>query len=199
MDAKDVMTPNVITVNEQTDVATIAKLMIERHISAVPVVDKNGKILGIVSEGDLIRRPEEGTEAPKSWWLALLEAPEDAARAYAKSHGQSASDVMTQNVISVGEDTPVVEVATLLEKNRIKRVPVLRDGRPVGIVSRANLIQALASRPAAAPVVSADDKTLRQIILAPPRPVAAGVVVVVKRFQRRAPGRRDPFSRPGIA
>ena len=166
MNAKDVMTPNVITVNEQTDVATIAKLLIERHISAVPVVDKEDKLIGIVSEGDLIRRPEEGTEAPKSWWLSFLSSPDEAARAYAKSHGQAAGDVMTRNVVTVVEDTPVGEIAALLEQNRIKRVPVVRDGRPIGIVSRANLIQALAARPAAAPAVSADDSTLRQNILA---------------------------------
>ena len=165
MDAKDVMTPNVITVNEQTDVATIAKLLIERHISAVPVVDKQDKLIGIVSEGDLIRRPEEGTEAPKSWWLSFLTVPDDAARAYSKAHGQSAGDVMTRNVISVHDDTPVAEIAELLEKNRIKRVPVVRDGRPIGIVSRANLIQALAARPAQAPVVSGDDQALRQAVL----------------------------------
>jgi CBS domain-containing protein len=166
MIAKDVMTPNVITVNQNTSVTTIAKLLLERHISAVPVIDQAGTMVGVVSEGDLIRRPEEGTEPPKSWWLELISVPEDAARAYAKSHGQTAADVMTRSVISVKEDTPVAEIASLLEKNRIKRVPVVRDGRPIGIVSRANLIQALAARSTAAPAVSADDRTIRENILA---------------------------------
>lgn len=166
MKAKDVMTPDVITVNQDTTVTTIAKLLVERRISAVPVVDKDGKMVGIVSEGDLLQRVEEGAEGHRSWWLSLLDTPDAAARAYAKSHGRHADDVMTKKIVSVSEDTTVSEIAGLLEENRIKRVPVLRDGKPVGIVSRANLIQALATRHEnATGAVAEDDRAIREKVI----------------------------------
>jgi CBS domain-containing protein len=166
MKARDVMTPNVITVNQDSDVTTIAKLLVERRISAVPVVDKDGKLVGIVSEGDLLHRAEEGTEEHRSWWLSLFDSPDVAARAYAKSHGRHASEIMTNKIVSVSEDTPVAEIAGLLEKNHIKRVPVLRDGKPVGIVSRANLVQALATRQEkAVSAVAEDDRVIRDHLI----------------------------------
>ena len=141
--AKHVMTADVVTVKPDTNVREIAKILLKRRISAVPVVDEADKLVGIVSEGDLMRRAEIGTEERESWWLALLADPEDEALEYVRTHGSRASDVMTRRVITVGEDATLRDVAAVLEHNRIKRVPVVRDGKLVGIVSRANLLQGL--------------------------------------------------------
>lgn len=143
MVAKDVMTRRVVTVTTETPVAEIARLLLDRHISAVPVVDADARVLGIVSEGDLMRRPETGAARRRSWWLSLVSG-EDAAD-YVKAHGGRASHVMTRGVVTVTEDTPLPDVARLLEERRIKRVPVLRRGKLVGIVSRADLLRGLAT------------------------------------------------------
>ncbi len=163
MQAKDVMTTRVVTVGPETTVREIAGVLHEKGISAVPVVDDDGALLGIVSEGDLIHRHEIGTERKRgSWWLRLLCGTESLAVDYVKSHGMHARDVMTRDVITVSESASLVDVAEILETKRVKRVPVLRDGALVGIVSRANLVQALASRPERAPEqASDDDATIR--------------------------------------
>ena len=141
--AKDVMTSPVIAVGPDSTVDEVADILLSHGISAVPVIDR-GALLGIVSEGDLIRRAEIGT-APqgRSWWLHLFTNNAALAEGYVKSHSEHVTDVMTKQVATVVESTSVVEIATLLEHNRIKRVPVLRDGQVVGIVSRANLVRAL--------------------------------------------------------
>ena len=164
MQAKDVMTSPVVTVSPDASVTEVAKLLLERHISAAPVVDESGALLGVVSEGDLMRRPEAGTERRPSWWLTLISDAQDEAREYLKTHGLRARDVMTRHVLTVDEDTALGDIASLLEKHRIKRVPVVRDGKVVGIVSRANLLQALVAqmKPATPP---ADDRALRQAVL----------------------------------
>ncbi len=161
--AKDVMTRKVVTAAPDTEVREIARLLTERRISAVPVVDGEGRVLGIVSEGDLVRRPELGTERHPSWWLRLFLAPEDRARDFVRSHGLRARDVMTRNPVTVEEDTPLEEIAEILETRHIKRVPVVRDGKLVGIVSRADLLRALVAR-RSAPVPEADDAALRERI-----------------------------------
>jgi len=161
MQAKDVMTTPVVTVNPDTPVADVAKQLIKRRISAVPVVDAEGRAVGIVSEGDLMRRPETAGKRHPSWWLALLAEPEDQAREYVKAHGRRAREVMTRDLVTVGEDAPLEEIATLLEKHRIKRVPVVRQGKLVGIVSRANLLQGIVARQRA-PKTSANDRALRE-------------------------------------
>lgn len=164
--ARDVMTSVVVTVNSDARVEDIAKLLLERGISAVPVLDFAGRLVGIVSEGDLMRRRENDTERHRSWWLNLLASPEDRAREYVKVHGQTADDVMTRDVITVGEDTPVGEVAEILEKRRIKRVPVVREGKVVGIVSRANLLHGLAAHKDRISVeTSPDDRAIREQVM----------------------------------
>lgn len=150
MKASDIMTSPVITVQAHTPVREIAALLLEHRISAVPVV-RDGAIVGIVSEGDLLHRHEIGTEQSdrnRSWWLWLLGTDRSIGE-YVKSHARYARDVMTREVVSVTPDTPIAEIASLLEACGIKRVPVLRSGQLVGIVSRANLIQALAVTPRA--------------------------------------------------
>jgi CBS domain-containing protein len=145
MNARDVMISSVVCVKPTSSVREAANTLLERRISAVPVVDDQGKLVGIVSEGDLLHRAEAGTERRRSWWLRVLTRDETLAAEYAKVHGRKVSDVMTRNVITAGPDTPLHEIAALLEKNAIKRVPIVENGQVVGIVSRANLIQAVAS------------------------------------------------------
>jgi CBS domain-containing protein len=145
MRAKDVMTPNVITVGPDMTVQVLAALLSERGISGTPVVDSDGRTIGIVSEGDLLHRAELGTERQgkrrSSWWLEDFAVGR--ARDYVKSHSRTVGDIMTSEVVTVSEETELAEVATLLETKRIKRVPVTRDNKIVGIVSRANLVRAL--------------------------------------------------------
>jgi CBS domain-containing protein len=167
MQARDVMTTPVLTVTKDTTVREVARLLLDHHISAVPVVDGDGILLGVVSEGDLIRRADAGTERRPSWWLSLVSDPEDDARQWLRSHGRLAGDVMSRNVIVATEDTPVPEIADLLERHRIKRVPVVREGCVVGIVSRANLLQALVARPVASNAApTLDDRALREAVFA---------------------------------
>ena len=147
MRAADVMTTGVITVSPDTAILDVAHLLLDRRISAVPVVDEAGKLMGIVSEGDLIHRDENRTERKGHWWQALIENRTDAARAYSRAHGRHARDVMTEKVLTVSEDTPLADIADMLERHRIKRVPVVTGGKVVGVVSRANLLQALVARP----------------------------------------------------
>ena len=164
MKAADVMATNVVTVRLDTPVATIAEVLLANRISAVPVVNDKDALVGIVSEGDLIHRVEAGTERHRSWWLELLTGKEMLAHEFIKSHARKAADVMTRAVVSVQPDTPLGDIASLLEKHRIKRVPVLSNGKIAGIVSRANLIQALVSD-AKASNASVDDLTLHSNIL----------------------------------
>jgi len=163
--AKDIMTTNVITVASDLPVEDVAELLLARNISGAPVVDATGRLVGVISEGDLIHRAEG--DGRRSWWLSLLSNEVDRAREYIKSHGHKAEDVMTRDVVTVAEDSPAGEIARLLERRRIKRVPVLRDGKVVGIVSRANLLHGLAAhkdRISIAP--SPDDRTIRKEIMA---------------------------------
>ena len=167
MRAADVMTSEVIMIDDDASVQEVTNLLAEHGISAVPVVDCNRRVIGMVSEGDLLHRAETGTERQRSWWLEMVASTNQLAGEYVKSHSGVVKDVMTRDVISVTEDTTVADIAILLETNRIKRVPVLRDGRLVGIVSRANLVRALAmtitERPSGA---EADDRAIRDRLLA---------------------------------
>ncbi len=166
MQAKDIMTTNVITVTGDSRVDEIAALLLQRNISGVPVVDAEGRVLGIVSEGDLMRRPESGTERQRSWWLRLMADSKEDAEQYTKTHGMRAEEVMTRDVIAVSEDTSVGDIAQILEERRIKRVPVLRDGKLVGLVSRANLLHGLVAHKARIEAPSADDRSIREQITA---------------------------------
>lgn len=147
MRTADVMTPDVIAVEPDASIQALAKLLSERGISGVPVVDLDNRLVGIVSEGDLLHRTEIGTERRiehrRSRWLDTIASDEELAREYVKSHSHKVKDVMTVNVISVTETIELADVAMLLETKRIKRVPVVRDGQIVGIISRANLVRAL--------------------------------------------------------
>ena len=124
MKAADIMTPRVISVTPDVSVAEIARLLLDNRISAVPVVDRDGRLVGVVSEGDLMRRAETGTERHRSWWLRAFGDSSTLASDYVRSHALRASDVMTRDVVTVAPDMPLREIANLLEKHRIKRVPV---------------------------------------------------------------------------
>lgn len=143
MRAKDIMTANVFSVHPDTSVHDVAKLLLAKRISAAPVVDETNRVCGIVSEGDLLRRHETGTEKSRSWWTSLIATAEAQAEQYVKAHGLRASDVMTPKVVTVDEDAPVSQIVEILESQNIKRLPVMRGDRLVGIVSRSNLLQGL--------------------------------------------------------
>ena len=164
MKAMDVMVRDVITVKPDVDVASAIKLLIDHDISALPVVDDDGSVVGVVSEADLVRRSEIGTEKHRPWWLEALTPGSMLAEEFAKSHGLRVSEVMSTHVVSASEETPLSEIATLLEKHRIKRVPIVRDGKLVGIVSRSNLIQALASSLKAEPAGEGDRKIRTELL-----------------------------------
>jgi CBS domain-containing protein len=145
MRAIDVMVRDVVTVHPDTEVAEAIKLLAEHDVSALPVVDGEGKLLGILSEADLMRRVEIGTEKRRPWWQEAVTGAGTLAEEFAKSHGKKVGEIMTPEVVAVSEETPLSEIATLFERKRIKRVPVTKGGKLVGVVSRSNLIQALAS------------------------------------------------------
>jgi CBS domain-containing protein len=165
MQARDVMTAPVVTVRPDTRVEEIAQLLLERRISGVPVVDGHGHIVGMVTEGDLMRRPEIGTERHRGWWLRFFGDERARAEEYARAHGSRAEQVMTRNVVTVSDETSVGEIARLLEEHHIKRVPVVRDGKVVGIVSRANLLHGLAAHDPTPPARPMDDRSIREAVL----------------------------------
>lgn len=167
MKARDVMTTHVITVAPDATIKEVAQLLLKHRFSAVPVVNQRGELVGIVSEGDLLRRAEMGTERRRGWWLRVLTGSETLAADYVKSHASKASDVMTKQVITATPDTPLSKIATLLERHRIKRVPIVDNGKLTGIVTRANLVQAFATiYNETAPEVAPNDSAIRERLLA---------------------------------
>lgn len=165
MKAADVMTTAVICIKPDATVLDAARLLLSERISALPVVDPAGDLVGIVSEGDLIHRTELGLEKRVSRWKALFEDDRSLAEDYLKAHGRTVRDVMTHPVVMAEEETALSVVAERMDQFGIKRLPVVRDGKVVGIVSRANLLQALISAPTPQPPSTTDDATLRNLIL----------------------------------
>lgn len=145
MKAHEIMTKNVITVGPQTRVSEIAALMVQHRISGVPVVTGEGQVVGIVSESDLLHRVETGSERKRKWWLELFVGDDTRAREFIKSHGLKAENVMSRVVVSAAESADLGEIADVLESHGLRRVPILSDGKLVGIVSRADMVRALAS------------------------------------------------------
>ena len=145
MQAQDIMVRGVISVGPDMPVRAAANTMVSNAVSALPVIDIDAKLVGIVSEGDLIRRVENDTERERSWWLEMFVSTDTLAREFVKSHGKRVADVMTRNVITAAPSASLREVANLMENHGIKRVPIVENEKVVGIVSRANLMQALAS------------------------------------------------------
>jgi CBS-domain-containing membrane protein len=164
MQARDIMTSPAITVTPQTEVRKVAQLFLEKRISGAPVVDESGNLVGMVSEGDLLHRSEAGTGRRRSWWLTMFASKEELASQYAREHGRHVADIMTRRLVTVRPDTLVQEIAWLLERNGIKRVPVIENGKVIGLVSRANLIQAVASAPWSL-AMSSSDQAIRETLV----------------------------------
>lgn len=181
MKAADIMVKDVVTTGPEASVQELATLMLERRISGLPVVDGGGRLLGIVSEGDLIRRPEIDTDRVKLGWLRLLLSDEARARDFVKSHGRKAREVMTQPAISVAADAPLAEVVRLMARHRIKRLPVVDKGRLVGLVTRTDLLRAVAARQAVAPADVKDEELRARIdVMLREEDWAASAVVYVQ-------------------
>jgi CBS domain-containing protein len=200
MKARDVMTRKVVPVKPDASVAEMVQLMLDNRISGLPVIDHRGELVGVVTEGDCLRRAETGTERKRPRWLEFLLGPSRLAAEYIHAHGRKITEVMTQPAITITEDTPVDEIVHLMESRRIKRLPVMRDRRVVGIVSRADLLHALASAAKSIPMAAPTDVTIRDQLMtelakqpwAPPlnATVQDGVVdlwgVVLAAHQREA-------------
>src|SRR5262245_43271393 len=166
MKTADIMTRNVVAVQPETTVVQAADLMLAHRISGLPVVDRDGHVVGIVTEGDFLRRPETGTQRQRPRWVQFLLGPGRLAEEYVRSSSRKVDDVMTRSVHTIREATPLSDAVELMERHRIKRLPVLRDDKLVGIVSRANLLHALASLAREIEPTSADDAAIRESLLA---------------------------------
>jgi CBS domain-containing protein len=165
MRAHQIMTRPVITVTPETTIVEAANTMLQRHVSGLPVVDAAGKLVGIISEGDFIRRSEIGTQHKRGWFLKFILGPGGQATDFVHEHGGRVGEIMTPEPMTITEDTDLKEIVQLMEKNNVKRLPVTRGDKVVGIVSRANLLQAVASLARQIPDPTADDDHIRNRII----------------------------------
>jgi len=182
MRAHQIMTRPVITTTPDASIADAARVLLDHHISGMPVLDARGKLLGIVSQGDFMRRAEIGTQRKRSRWLKLLLGPGRAADDFVRERGRKVGEVMNDRPITVSEDATLEEVASTMEKNDIKRVPVMRGDALLGIVTRTNLVQAVLDLAREVPDPTADDDHIRNRIFAAVdksdwRPLGFSVVV----------------------
>jgi CBS domain-containing protein len=182
MQVRDVMTPDVISMTAKDTVLEAARMMLQNRISGLPVVDASGRLVGMVTEGDFLRRGEIGTERQRPKWLEILLGPGRMADEYVRSSGRKIEDVMTSDPVTVSEEDSLETVVELMERRHIKRLPVLRDGKMVGIVSRANLMHALDSLARDIETPAGGDAAIRDRILAAvaKQPWAPRINVVVK-------------------
>ena len=166
MKAGEVMTRNVVSTRADASVAEMVKLMLDNRISGLPVVDDRGHLVGIVTEGDCLRRAETGTERRRPRWSEFLIGPGRLAEEYIHTHSRKVAEVMTRSPITITEDTSLDEVVHLMESRRIKRLPVMRNGKVVGIVSRANLLHAFATASTNLPSSTLTDAAMRDQLMA---------------------------------
>jgi CBS domain-containing protein len=166
MRVKDVMTANVICIGAEEPVLKAARLMLQNRISGLPVVDKDGELAGIVTEGDFLRRSELGTQRQRPKWLEFIVGPGKLAQEFTHSSGRKVEEIMTPDPRTIGEDETLETVVEVMERHHVKRLPVTRGGRVVGIISRANLMHALASLTRDMPAPATDDTAIRTQILA---------------------------------
>jgi CBS domain-containing protein len=183
MKATDVMTTRIISVEPEMTVLEAARQMLQHHISGLPVIDKSGTLVGILSEGDFLRRGETHTERKRARWVEFLIGPGKLAAEYTHSHGRKVAEVMTVDVCTVAEGAALVDVVELMERRRIKRIPVVRGNQVVGIITRANLMHAMVSLARIEPRAAEDDATIREKLLAVMKeekwaPIAMANVVV---------------------
>jgi CBS domain-containing protein len=166
MKAKDVMTLNVVSTQPQATVMQAIRIMLQKKISGLPVVDESGHLVGILTEGDLLRRTETDTRQHRPRWLEFLLGPGRLATEYVQTHGRKVQEIMTRDPVTVTEDTSLDDVVKTMEKRRIKRVPVMRGDQIVGLISRANLLHALASVSRHVGPTSVSDAEIRSKLLA---------------------------------
>src|SRR3974390_1366435 len=165
MRAHQIMTKPVATVAPDATIVDAANIMLDRHISGLPVVDASGKLVGIVSEGDFIRRTEIGTGRRRGRWLQFILGPGKSASDFVHEHGRGIAEVMTESPVTITEDTSLADIADLMERKNVKRLPVLRGDEGVGMITRANLLQAVASLAHQVPDPTADDDHIRSRIV----------------------------------
>lgn len=165
MRAKDVMTDKVVCIGIRESVFDAAELLLGAGVSAAPVVNDKGAVVGIVSEADLVRRAEIDTATKKSWLARLMDSDVSAAHDFVAAHARRVADVMTREVITASEDATLRELVELMERHNVKRIPIVRDGILVGVVSRSDLLRALLSREPDRPVLQPTDKALRQAVV----------------------------------
>jgi CBS domain-containing protein len=166
MKVKDIMTSPVVSVEPQSSVIEAVRIMLQRHISGLPVIDKRGRLSGVVTEGDFLRRAETGTQRQRPRWLEFLLGPGRLAEEYTRSHGRKVHEIMTTDAVTVTEEVSLGEVVRLMEKRRIKRLPVMRGNEVIGIVTRANLVHALAGLARDSKPTSPGDQAIRDRIMA---------------------------------
>jgi len=184
MRAADIMTPRVITISSEATIAEAIRLMLQNHISGLPVVDAAGNLVGLVTEGDFLRRAEDNTEKRRAHWLEFILGPGRLATDYVRTHGRKVGEVMSRTPVTAEENTPVEKIVSLMETKRIKRVPIVRANKVVGIVSRANLLHILAHLAAEAKPTSQADTDIRTKIVAElekqPWAPTAGINIIVQ-------------------
>jgi CBS domain-containing protein len=163
--ARDVMTAHVVCVQSTASIAEAIGLMLEHHFSGLPVINGNERLVGIVTEGDFLRRSETGTDRKRPRWLEFLVGSRRLAEEYVHAHGRKVDEVMSRDPIAITEDTPLDEIVQLMERWHVKRLPVTRGDRVVGIVSRADLLRALPARSGAAQTSARSDETIRKRLL----------------------------------
>jgi CBS domain-containing protein len=166
MNAADVMTGNLLSVRPDASVFEAIRVMLDHRISGLPVIDDAGRLIGILTEGDLLRRSETGTERHRPRWLEILMGPGRMAGEYVRTHGRKVGEIMTREIVSVTPESGLHEIVALMERHRIKRVPVLDGDKLVGIVTRADLLRAIARKLEEKPAAPASDDEIRDRILA---------------------------------
>jgi CBS domain-containing protein len=166
MRAYQIMTPQVITVGADATIAEAVNAMLRHHISGLPVVDAAGKLIGIITEGDFIRRAEIGTQRKRGRWPQCLAGTGQIAADFVREHGRKVGDVMTPDPLTVTEDTPLEQIVQVMESNNVKRLPVMREGRMVGIVTRSDFLATLAEIAADVPAPSEGDDQIRNAVMA---------------------------------
>jgi CBS domain-containing protein len=182
MRVSDVMTRNVVSIRSDDTILKAARLMLQNRISGLPVVDAEGGLIGMVTEGDFLRRAEINTARRRPKWIEFLLGPGRLADEFTRASGRRVQEVMTQGPVTVAEDASLATAVELMERNRIKRLPVVRDGKIVGIISRANLVRALVSLPQAGEAPAGGDAAIRDQVLAAfvAQPWAPRIDVTVK-------------------
>jgi CBS domain-containing protein len=166
MQVKDVMSRQIVSIGPEAPVLDAVQLMLQHRISGLPVIDASGNLQGVVTEGDFLRRAETGTQRKRARWIEFLMGPGRLASEYVRASGGRVGEVMTPDVHTVTEDTPLEDAVHLMERHRVKRLPVMRDGKVVGIVTRSNLMRALAHFALAAQPAAAGDAAIRASLLA---------------------------------